>query len=312
MREECVLNLGVGVQSTMLYEMACDGELNPSPTVAIFSDTQDELHATYKHLEWLKRTGKIPILTPTKGKLSVDLVKGMVCKNGTRFASIPAFTLHSDGKIGRTRRQCTKEYKTEVIGKCIRRDVFGLKPRQPIPRNVHLIQYFGISYDERGRKGRIMERVCRPTFDHWILGNPLANRPMVKWGSKTIVYPGPFIEPRFPLVDRQITRDECKEYLAKRVPHPVPRSSCKYCPFKSDEEWLDMSLNHPADFAEACGVDEALRNPGTVANRQMDDPMFVHRTCQPLVQIDFKKLVADKSRQEGFGFKEECTGMCGV
>jgi hypothetical protein len=312
MQERCVLNLGVGIQSTWLYLKACAGELKPLPEVAIFSNTQDELYATYDHLEWLKRNGTVPILTPTKGKLSVDLVKGQYCKNGNRFASIPAFTLHPDGKVGRARRQCTKEYKTEVIERCIRRDVFGLEPRQPLPRQTHLIQYFGISYDERVRKGRIMERVCRPTFDHWILGNPLNNPPKVRRGSLTVPYPGPFVEPRFPLIDRQITREDCKAELKKLVPHHVPRSSCKFCPFKTDEEWLEMSLNHPLDFAEACSIDAALRTPGGVANRAMDDPMFVHRTCQPLVQIDFKKLVDDKTQQKVFGFQEECTGMCGV
>ena len=33
-------------------------------------------------------------------------------------------------------------------------------------------------------------------------------------------------------------------------------------------------------------MDEALRRPGTVANRNLEQSMYLHRSCLPLVEVD--------------------------
>ena len=150
MKELHVLNLGVGVQSTTLYLMACRGDFRLD--YAIFSDTGDEPTEVYKHLAYLQSLNGIPILVRSKGRLSADLMRG---ENSTshRFASIPAFTRgpSEDDDVGRTRRQCSKEYKIAVIEKTIRQELLGLKPKQRIPKDVKVVQYIGISLDEAGR-----------------------------------------------------------------------------------------------------------------------------------------------------------------
>jgi hypothetical protein len=45
-----ILNLGAGIQSTTLYLMDMDGELEYNFDYAIFADTGDEPHEVYKHL----------------------------------------------------------------------------------------------------------------------------------------------------------------------------------------------------------------------------------------------------------------------
>lgn len=67
-------------------------------------------------------------------------------------------------------------------------------------------------------------------------------------------------------------------------------SGCKMCPFRSDEEWLDMKLRHPEDFEEACQYDEAIRHglPGVKGNA------YIHESCIPLREIDFEKRIADR------------------
>lgn len=158
MREFHILNLGAGVQSTTLYLMGMRGAVHPFGC-AIFADTQDEPAAVYRHLEWLMSLGGPPIIVKTAGCLGDDIVNGRrkgksyeKWKPG-RFASIPAFTTADQGAtVGRTRRQCSKEYKTEVIERSIRRDILGLKPRQRVnPKEFKIHQYFGISHDERSR-----------------------------------------------------------------------------------------------------------------------------------------------------------------
>lgn len=86
-----ILNLGTGGQSTALYLMFLDGEMEARLDYAAFADTQEEPESVYGHLEWLRSLGGPPILTASAGRLSYDLIHG---KNSTggRFASIPAFT----------------------------------------------------------------------------------------------------------------------------------------------------------------------------------------------------------------------------
>ena len=212
MREGHVLNLGAGVQSTYLYLKAVAGEML-SIECAIFADTGEEPAAVYRHLEWLQSLNGPPILIRSVGsRLGEDLRYGTHAKGQgvARFAAIPAFTIIEGGEPGRTKRQCSKEYKTEVIERAIRRDVLGLAPRQRVPKGVTVHQYFGISYDERSRASRIWERFHVTNESKY--------------------------EPHFPLVDRMITRANCLEWLEGRVPHPVPRSACVFCPFHTDAE----------------------------------------------------------------------------
>jgi hypothetical protein len=106
-----ILNLGAGVQSTALYLMFVNDEMDDALDCAVFADTQEEPEPVYRHLEWLRSLGGPPILIDTAGKLGDDLING---KNSTgqRFASIPAFTSATPGQTGgMLRRQCTSEYK---------------------------------------------------------------------------------------------------------------------------------------------------------------------------------------------------------
>ncbi len=110
-----VLNLGAGVQSTTLYLMYLAGEITPAIDCAIFADTGEEPQGVYDHLNWLKGLGGPPILVRSVGRLGEDLMRGRN-STGQRFASIPAFTAAVEGQqLGIVRRQCTKEYKVEVI-----------------------------------------------------------------------------------------------------------------------------------------------------------------------------------------------------
>jgi len=260
--------------------MFLQGRLPIKLDCAIFADTQDEPAAVYRHLEWLQSLGGPPILVRTKGRLSDDLKKGEN-SSGQRFASIPAYTRSPSGNDGQTRRQCSREYKVEVIERTIRREIVGLKARQRIPKDVLVTQYVGISLDEAGRFLRMQAR-----------------RNLGKMGA--------------PLIEMFMSRRECKEWLAEfgHVPHEVPRSACVYCPFHTDEEWIKVK-NVPEDWELAVSLDNALRTPGVICNRNMDAEMFLHSSCKPLVQIEFNPKPKD-DRQMSMPFYRECLGVCGV
>jgi hypothetical protein len=178
-------------------------EFVPRFDYAVFADTQEEPRAVYEHLDWLRSLGGIPILTGTAGKLGDDLARG-VNTTGQRFASIPAYTAAEEGgKEGRTRRQCTREYKTDVVEQVIRRQILGLDKGERVPtKAVHVAQYLGLSFDEPRRRAKVMARF----------------------------HAHPWASCHFPLFDLFVTRAECRAWLARQaIPHTVPRSACTFC-----------------------------------------------------------------------------------
>ena len=281
MREIHVLNLGAGVQSTALYLMFMRGDLKPQIDYAIFADTMDEPRAVYRHLEWLKSLHGPSILVRSKGRLSEHLMKGQN-STGQRFASIPAYTLRPDGTEGKVRRQCSMEYKIEVIQRTIRRDLCKAEPGRA-PKGIIVQQYIGISLDEAGRAQRIKA----------------AKRPK-------------YLKVNFPLIDNFMTRANCLTYLADKVPHETPRSACVFCPFHSDYEWDRQKREDPEAWGQSVALDRALRIPGNVLHRQLDQQLFLHRSCVPLdlVQLDTKP--DPRKAQLSINFSSECMGVCGV
>lgn len=278
-----VLNLRAGVQSTVLYLMAIDGEL--SFDVAIFADTGDEPSAVYDHVAWLRKLGGPAIYIVSAGNLGDNLVRG-INATGQRFVSIPAFLSDSDdGKnSGIGRRQCTSEYKILPIEQEIRR-LLGVMPKQRIPKHVSITQIFGLSFDEPKRVARVKLRYAMRK----------------QWKCE------------FPLFDDFMTRGDCQKYLKERIPNiHVPRSACVYCPYRNNDEWQHLKDTDPVGWRRAVEVDEAIRDPLSVCTRDTNAKQYLHRDCVPLVQIDFK---AKPSRQqnERLDFAQmDCEGMCGV
>jgi hypothetical protein len=305
-----ILNLGAGVQSTALSLMFDAGEIkdadgNPVQlTAAYFADTGDEPKAVYAHLEWLmKRITSFPIHVRSKGRLSDDLSRG-VNSTGQRFASIPAFTKAVDGKTeGRTRRQCSREYKIEVIEAALKSEILGLDRGRRLTKEMRVVQYLGISMDEIGRAVRVMRaRVTTKDKDaakSWPYPRLFEYQKTLRWSYA------------FPLVDADVTRGWCLSYLDGRVPHQTPRSACVYCPYHSDAEWLNIQ-SVPEDWALAVSVDRSLRVAGNIVNRNMDQKLYLHRSCQPLELVQLNPKPSVLELQMSMDFVGECEGVCGV
>lgn len=323
-RTEHILNLGAGVQSTTLYLMFLRGQITPQINCAIFADTQDEPGAeqrasglpdpegsVYSHLDWLISLGGPPILIRTKGQLSANLMRGEN-STGQRFASIPAYTLApGSDKEGQTRRQCSMEYKIEVINRTIRREICGSKPGRMIAKDIEVVQYIGISEDEAGRAVRVMRNAVPKA----------AKARAEKWGYQDLLayFSGRRWRFSFPLIDNGVTRQDCQTFLGSVVPHVTPRSACTFCPFHDDVEWDRLQREDPIGFARAVLVDNALRIPGNIVNRNMDQSMFLHRSCKPLTQITFdttpdprKAAALAQGRLFQSNFAADCLGVCGI
>lgn len=272
-----ILSLGAGVQSTTLALMAAKGEIDPIDC-AIFSDTQSEPKSVYVHLEKLRAALPFPVHVVSKGSLRQELIDASEGRSGA-WGRPPLFLRNADGSKGMTRRQCTQDYKLDVIRSKVR-ELAGVKSHSPGPRHVIVEQLIGISIDEATRQ---RESRCR------------------------------WVENAYPLVRMGITRSECVEKLEGWGWLDVPKSACTFCPYHSDAMWADMKVNDPASFADAVDIDRRLREKGllTVLRGQA----FLHSSRIPLALIPFQVGGKPKRKQRDidFGlFAQECEGMCGV
>lgn len=276
MRVLRVLSLGGGRQSTALYAMFAGGQITPTIDVAIFADTLEEPNWVYQNLDWLRTLGGPEILIRSIGRLGDHLANG-INSTGQRFASIPAFTQNGE-TVGQTRRQCTKEYKLQVIQQTIRRELLGLAPGKRVCKGTEVHQYIGFSIEEAGRALRMAKQPA-----HWFV--------------------------HFPLIEMTASTEDCQVMLDRIAPHKVRKSACVFCPYRNDQEWADLKEHDSVGWDRAVLVDRSLRIKGNIMSRGLDAPLYVHRSCKAL---DLVQLDPKAKPQMRMSFASECLGMCGL
>ena len=282
-----VLSLGAGVQSTTLALMAAKGEIGPMPDCAVFADTQNEPIKVYKHLEWLNNSGILPfpIYIVTRGNLREDALKVKLSKKGNKYTrgTIPAFTENKKGEPSLLPRGCTGDYKIAVI-------------------HAKVKELVKARYYQDNKTG--FQKASQTTLVEMLIGISKDEAVRMKDSRK------PWIKNIYPLVDARISRVRCLAWLEDNgFPRP-PRSACTFCPYHSNEDWLDLQINDPIDFQAAVEFEllfqVAIGESGFVGERT-----FLHPARMPLSEIDFKQL----DNKYGFfnnNFGNECEGMCGV
>jgi len=106
-----------------------------------------------------------------------------------------------------------------------------------------------------------------------------------------------FVNNTWPLIERQMTRGDCQAWFADRYPGlEVPRSSCIGCPYHSKECWNELR-QFPEVWKDALEVDEAIRNG------RPDGLQFLHRSGEPLSEVDFR--TPEEKGQLAFPFYQE-------
>ena len=262
-----VLSFGGGHQSTTLHLMSDAGEIERLD-LSIFADTGWEPADVYEHIAWVESVSSIPIHRVSIGRNLRDDTVNWQQHEGRSAISIPAFILNTDGSKGMIQhRQCTHQYKIEPIRKHIRQ-VLGVQPRHRVPKGTVVEQWLGFSWDERMR----------------------VSEPRQKW-----------IVNRHPLIDRRMTRTDCKAWFADRFPDRVlPRSACSGCPFRHDQEWLHLKQTSPADFADAVVVDASIRESGQAAG--FVGTPFLNARLKPLAEAveDYERELEINPQLPGF------------
>lgn len=265
-----VLSLGAGVQSTTIALMMAHGEV-PAPDLAIFADTQAEPKKVYEHLAWLRQQLPFEVEIVSAGNLEAEI---LATSRGERRndARPPFYVKNPDGSRGILRRQCTGDYKIDVIRKRVR-ELLGVERGRRVPEDKRVTQVIGISLDEAGRM-----KLSRD-----------------KWQTN-----------EYPLVDRRLTRWDCEQWL-RRNGYPIPpKSACVFCPYRRAVEWRRLRDEAPEDFQRAVVIDRAIRAPGY---GRLVGECFIHDSMQPLEEVD---LSTDAERGQPNLWDDECEGMCGV
>lgn len=269
-----IISLGAGVQSSAMALMAAHGEITPMPVAAVFADTQDEPRSVYTWLDWLEKQLPFPVYRVTAGRLSENTLRMRRTQDGRLYSQtdIPFFTRNHDGSQGMiTHRGCTYDFKIRPLMKKARE----LGKIQRGQKEVGVIQWIGISLDEVHR--------IKPARDPWA-------------------------KSRWPLIEKEMRRHHCLQWMeAKGYPRP-PRSACVYCPFHSDNEWRRLRDEEPDAFADAIEFERRLQEAKAKSGNFRTTP-FLHRSLVPLAQVDFS---TDVERGQGLLWNNECEGMCGV
>ena len=262
-----VLSLGAGVQSSTLALMIEHGDI-PMVDCAIFADTMAEPKEVMDHLSWLKGKLSYPLHIVSKGNLTEDTIDIVEGRSHRKFMDIPFYTVNKEtGKKGLLKRQCTSDYKITPVHQKIRQ-LLGLQKGEKRKRGTEVELLMGISIDE-----------------------------IVRMKENNV----PWVKNVFPLIDNNISRQDCKNWFNERYQRQLPRSACIYCPYKTNGEWQYMKNEMPQEWDRAVEFDRKIRYGTTT-----EDSVFVHRSCKPLEEVTFKE------EDTQYSLLDECDGMCGV
>lgn len=235
---------GGGVQSTAALVLAAQGELDYP--LFVFANTGDDS----ENPDTLTFVHDVAMPYGTAHGLDVLEVR-LTRRDGTQ----PTLKATAEGgrgvlpvytEGGPAYRTCTTDWKIRVI----ERELRARGATVDDPAHVGL----GISTDE-------IQRARTPAVDP---GHPLQYR-------------------EYPLIDLGLDREDCRHTIAAAgLPIP-PKSSCWFCPFQRPAQWRRMRDEHPARFADAIALEEAVNRGGARGRKGV--PVYLSPIRRPLAEL---------------------------
>ena len=251
------------MQSTALALMSCEnaqaaneGHPPPHPKVPIydlvvFCDLGFEPPWVKGQVEFIRQACKqvhIPFQV-LSAPLYTDFLKNF---GERRTISIPWWTLRKDGHKSKMPRNCTIDYKVELISKYVRWELLGYKKGQRLrdeDKKAHEM-HMGFSAEEARR--------CKES-------------------------PNPMFVNRFPLVDMGLTRADNYAYIKDVWGLETKASACTFCPFHKNYFFKYLRENEPEQFKKVVGMDELLRDK--TPKPPMDSDLFISRSRKRLEDL---------------------------
>lgn len=173
-------------------------------------------------------------------------IKFVVVKNN-KYISLYDYCIQHKQVPMRNFRLCTFKFKKYPLNKFCKS--LGATRKNPV------IKALGISLDESDRVNEFQSQSKEPKY----------------------------IKLEYPLLDRKITREKCKEII-KSYGFPVPvKSGCWYCPFARKEEWRRLKIDKPFLFKQAVFLEQ----------NNAKYPKRTIKFTKPLDQINFNFSLDD-------------------
>ena len=254
-----ILSFGAGMQSTALALMSCQNATAETPVFplvpvyddVIFCDLGMEPPWVIKQVEFTRRACEEAGIhfTVLKSPLHEDFMQNF---GERRTISIPWWTVKEDGHKSRMPRNCTLDYKVNVISKYVRWELLGYKKGQRLreeDKKAHEM-HMGFSYEEKRR--------CKES-------------------------PNPMFINRFPLVDMQLVRADNYAYIRDVWGLETKASACTFCPFHRNYFFQYLKENEQEEYRRLIEVDELLRvkNP----KPPMDSDLFISRSRKRIADL---------------------------
>ena len=258
-----ILSCGAGMQSSALFLMSCQNALAqkkgkpavwplvPIYDVSVFCDLGLEPPWVLKQVQFLQRCGEssgVPFVV-LKSPLYQDFIENF---GERRAISIPWWTLKEDGHKSTMPRNCTIDYKVNVIAKYVRWHLLGYRKYQRL-RDVDLKgheMHMGFGAEETRR--------CKEN-------------------------PNPLFINKFPLVEMGLKRADNYAYIKDVWGLSTRASACTFCPYHRNYFFQFLKENEPEQFAQVVHIDELLRDK--TPKPPMDSDLFISRSRKSLVDL---------------------------
>lgn len=254
-----ILSCGAGMQSIALALMSCENKKYgikyqqvPVYDAVIFCDLGHEPPWVYKQVEFIKKACEdvqIPFYI-----LDTHLYQDYMDNFGKkRVVSIPFWSIDENGKKGRMRRNCTLDYKINIIAKFVRINLIGYRKGQRIkPEDIKAHEmHLGFSFEESNR--------CKE--------NP----------HKMFVN-------RFPLMDMKLTRADNYKYILEQWGLDTKASACNICPFHTNYFFGYIKNNHKRDYQDILKFDEVLEKEQP--NTKIRSKLFISKSRKRIKDLD--------------------------
>ena len=251
------------MQSSALHLMSCENALAkirgeppvwpqvPIYDISIFCDLGFEPPWVKKQVEFLANAGHscgVPLVI-LDSPLYTDFMENF---GERRTISIPWWTIKEDGHKSKMPRNCTIDYKVELISKYVRWELLGYKKGQRLreeDKKAHEM-HMGFSAEESRR------------------------------GKES---PNPMFVNKFPLVEMGLTRADNFAYIKDVWGLETKASACSFCPFHKNYFFKFLRENEPEQYAQVVGVDELLRDKNP--KPPMDSDLFISRSRKRLMDL---------------------------
>lgn len=269
-----ILSCGAGMQSTALALMSCENKRDgikhkevPIYDAILFCDLGHEPEWVYRQVEFIKyqceKVG-IPFYI-----LETHLYQDYIDNFGKkRVVSIPFWTVDENGKKGKMMRNCTLDYKINVMAKFVRMNLLGYKKGQRTKQEdlkAHEM-HLGFSFEESRR--------CKD--------NP----------HKMFVN-------KFPLVEMGLTRANNYRYTLEVWGLETKASACNICPFHSNYFFNYLKDNYEKDYQDVVKFDELLEEQQP--NTKIKSKLYISKSRKRIADLSED----DYLDKETFNYKHQ-------